>query len=141
MLIVSTTDKNKIMFVDRLSQPISFEGLNLSDKMFPTDIDAMIEYKNKAYIFIEVKYRDKEMSTGQRIAIERLVNDTGKNKWAIALLVNHSQNNTKQPVILRDCTVQALYYSKERKWRQPLINELKTDEAIFKFITQIKGRY
>ena len=42
-------------------------------KISPTDIDGFIEIGNEKFIFIECKYGDSELPTGQRIALERLV--------------------------------------------------------------------
>lgn len=100
----------------RFKQVISFENMKFGT-ITPTDIDGAIEYKNKAYIFIEVKYRDKELPFGQRLALERLVQDTGVRKKSLAIICEHNIENEEDSIIIADCIVRELYLSEERKWR------------------------
>lgn len=44
----------------------------------PTDLDGMIEYKNKCFIFYESKHKGANMKFGQQLAFERMINDHGK---------------------------------------------------------------
>ena len=66
--------ENLIKHPERASQVLEFSGI-LEPPYAPTDIDGLIEWKNKAYIIIECKYKEKQMSKGQQIAIERMIND------------------------------------------------------------------
>lgn len=103
----------------RAQQINDFSGL-LYGKITPTDIDGLIEYQDKAYVFIEVKYNGKDLPNGQRLAIKRLVDDTSKQgKVAIALVVNHEVADTSASVPVASCAVRELYYSKEKRWRAP----------------------
>lgn len=123
---------NTILNLDRFKQPVVFEGLNFGT-IYPTDIDGMIEYKNKAYVFFEVKYRGKDIPLGQRIALERLVVDTGKSKESIALVLDHEVSNASDGILVKDCTVRELYFSRERYWRQTKPRNLNAYEAIKQF--------
>lgn len=131
--------ENKIKHINRIRQPISFEGINFG-KMFPSDVDAMIEYRNKAYVIVEVKGEGAKVSAGQRIMLERLAIDTGANKDSIVLVVEHNVNNTMQPVRLEECIVRELFYSKENKWRLPKRQSLNVKDAMFDFILMIEAR-
>lgn len=103
----------------RASQVLDFAGI-LDNGMAPTDIDGLIEYKNSAYIIIEVKYRDKKMTKGQQIAIERMVQDFFKSgKRAVAILAEHSVANTQESVHVGGLRVRSIYYDAEQKWRMP----------------------
>jgi hypothetical protein len=42
-------------------------------KITPTDIDAFLDFGNKAFVFIESKFKGKALTGGQKIALERLV--------------------------------------------------------------------
>ena len=44
----------------------------------PSDVDFIIEYKNKLFIIGEMKHGDSEMPRGQEIALERLVDNIKK---------------------------------------------------------------
>ena len=56
---------------EKIQQIRDFSGLRFG-KIYPTDIDAFIEFKDKLFIFIEVKYGGGKLPTGQLLAIERL---------------------------------------------------------------------
>ena len=47
----------------RASQVLDFTGI-LPPPYAPTDIDGLVEWKNKAYVIIECKHGDKDMSLG-----------------------------------------------------------------------------
>jgi hypothetical protein len=52
------------------SQIIDFSGLRWGN-ITPTDIDGMIDFGNKLFVYMEFKYGDADMPDGQRIALER----------------------------------------------------------------------
>ena len=88
-----------------------------------TDVDGLIEYKNKAYIFFEVKYKDKKMSLGQRIALERLVNDISRlNKKAILLLCEHDVSDTNMSIDVSSCRVRGFFYDGDWYYPDEVIN-------------------
>lgn len=121
---------------DRARQIISFKGLKYG-KMSPTDLDCLIEYKNRAYIFIEVKCGSKELPLGQRLALERLVKDTSKGKRSIAMVCEHKVFNTEYEVLLKDTIVRKIYLDKECYWREPK-RRVNAKQAIEVFINQFR---
>jgi hypothetical protein len=118
-------------------QLILFNGMSYG-KLMPTDIDAMIEYKDKAFIFIEVKHINfKELPTGQRIALERLVlAGLGNNKRAVAIVATH---NTEADIILKDCPVDRIFFG--HHWVYPSSN-ITVGQLVDKLVKDIeeKGR-
>lgn len=74
---------------ERAKQGCDFTGLRY-DNITPTDIDAFIEYKDEAYIFIEAKLNDAEMAYGQKLALERLCDDLQKIKPTLLILITHN---------------------------------------------------
>lgn len=111
--------RGEIVNVARAQQINDFSGL-IYGKITPTDIDGMIEYKNKGYVFFEVKYKDKDLPFGQRLALERLVNDVStKDKKSIALIIEHYISDTNEGVPIAECYVREIYYCGEKKWRKP----------------------
>ena len=57
-----------------------YSGL-LYGKITPTDIDGFIDFQNRAFVVIEMKYADAKMPYGQRLALERLtdaIHSTGR---------------------------------------------------------------
>lgn len=131
-------DKNQIMFLERLSQPIEFKGMDIGRKMFPSDIDAIIEFKDKCYILYEVKYNGKDMSLGQKIMLERITGDLGRFKPCLTLLVGHNVQDAKTPVNLANTTVRAIYASSERKWRKTRPENRNTKEITMEFLDWIE---
>ena len=53
-----------VKYRERAKQIIDFTGLQW-DTITPTDIDGLIEYKNKAMVFMEFKHNDAQMPKGQ----------------------------------------------------------------------------
>ena len=95
----------------RAKQLISF------GKIPATDIDALIEYHDEGYIIIEVKYEGKEIKTGQKLALERMVKDTAEaGKKSIAVIADHRIKNSNEDVKLANCKVRKYYHHKQSEW-------------------------
>lgn len=71
----------------RARQIVDFRHL-LFGNITPTDIDGLIEYKNRCFLLIELKHMSKpEIDLGQRMALERLC--FGQSKPTMLLLGVH----------------------------------------------------
>ena len=96
-------NRGEIINIERARQINNFKNMRYG-KITPTDMDGLIEYHNKAYVFIEVKYGDKDLPFGQRLALERLVKDTSsKDKQSIAIVCEHQVDNTENQIDVADC--------------------------------------
>jgi hypothetical protein len=73
----------------RAKQGRDFTGLRHGN-ITPTDVDALIEYENKAYVFIEAKLSGVDMPYGQKLALERLCDDLQKIKPTLLVLITHN---------------------------------------------------
>ena len=125
--------KSKIKNPSRMKQLIDFRGLELDGGIYPTDIDGLIEYRNSEYILIEAKHNKAKVPTGQRIAMQRMVDDFTKDgKLAVAIVCEHNIDNAKEPIILSKCCVRELYYGGEHCWRPP-DRKMNLREAINSF--------
>lgn len=112
--------ETKIQNPERMKQLIDFKGLELDGGIYPTDIDGLVEYHNSEYILIEVKHRDAEVPYGQKLALQRMVDDfTRVGKKAIAVVCEHKIDDTNKPVIAAKCKVREIYYGGEHRWRPP----------------------
>lgn len=111
-----TYDKRgKIQYRERARQIIDFSGLQY-DKITPTDIDGLIEYKGKAYVFVEMKYSKAPIPYGQRLALERLVQDLTKSgKLATVFLCEHYVSDCEQDIDAKKTIVRSCYFN--NKWR------------------------
>lgn len=114
-------------------QLIDFQGLELDGGIYPTDLDALIEYHDAEYILIELKFEKAKVPYGQRLALQRMVDDfTKAGKRAIALVAEHYDSDPRKPVIAANCKVRELYYGEESCWRAPTF-ELTVRQAVDSF--------
>ena len=114
----------------KMQQLIDFQGCTLGEGIYPTDIDAIIEYRNSEYIIIESKFRDSPIPKGQRIALMRMVDDfTTAGKKAVLLVVTHHVKDPNEVIDLASCRVREIYYGCEKKWRKPE-RQITTHDAI-----------
>ena len=103
--------------IARRQQINDFSGLILG-RITPTDIDGVIEYKDKAYIFFEVKYKDTVLPYGQKLALQRLSDDVNKaGKKSIILIAQHDVQNTNDSIDVALCKVRNYYF--KNKWLVP----------------------
>ena len=122
----------KIVNINRARQLNDFDNI-MNGTLQPMDIDGFVEYNDLAYVFLEVKYLDKDLPARQRLAYERIVKDTSNTpdkKLSIAIVVEHSVSEWQEHVPISECNVRELYFSLDKKWRAPnfkcTFNELAT---------------
>jgi hypothetical protein len=68
------------------TQVRDFSGLRFGN-ITPTDIDGLIEYKDKGYVLIETKYKDAKLPRGQELALERLCDNLQSAKKPTLLII------------------------------------------------------
>lgn len=108
-------------------------------KLCLTDFDAVMEYRDIAWILFEVKHGNKPVPTGQRIAIERFVKDTQRSgKLAVATVVEHYVDNPARDIYLRDCLVRSVYASGELVWRPPK-HPMTARKLLFDYIDYVEA--
>ena len=104
----------------RARQLIRFDGMAFDGNKGFTDIDAMMDYRGRAWLMFEVKGEGVGLTTGQRILAENFVGmarDAGR--YAVVAVVEHHVNDCSQDVLLADCDVRELYDSTGMEWRKP----------------------
>lgn len=127
--------RGEIYNVERKQQINDFSNM-LYGTITPTDIDGLIEYKNLAYIFFEVKYKDTELPLGQKIALERLIIDLNKaNKPSICIIAMHFVSDVKVKIDVSTCIVRKIFDMNFR-WRDPKYKTVK--KTIEKFIDYVE---
>lgn len=78
-----------------------------------SDIDGLIDCHGKGWILFECKYGDCLPPTGQRMLIEKFVDDMQEaGVPAVAMICSHGE---EERVLLKDCAVTAIYT--EKRWR------------------------
>lgn len=131
---MNTNDgRGKIKHIERAQQINNFEQLRYGN-ITPTDIDGLIEYKNKAYVIFEIKYQEARAPYGQKLAMERFVDDvTSNRKQAVAFICEHQVHNTNNSVNAAECMVRELYMKPYGCWK-PMKKPMNLKEAIDIFI-------
>jgi hypothetical protein len=115
------------------TQVRNFSGLRYGN-ITPTDIDGMIEYKNKLYIFIETKFGNAELPFGQRLAFERLCDDLQKVKPTLLIIASHNSNGD---IDVAKTTVTSYRYRGVWKTQN---QQRSTGELIAWFIASIENK-
>ena len=108
-------------------QLIHFDGMvynrsgkpDSTGKISPTDIDGCMELNDKAWLIYEVKRVGTDISTGQRIALERLTEDLAKTgKYVICIIGEHNAKSANDLIYLKDCKVRQMKIG-SKPWREP----------------------
>lgn len=125
--------QSRINHPQRAKQLIDFAGLSIDGYIYPTDIDGLIEYKDSEYILFEVKHGSAEVPFGQKLALQRMVDDFTKvGKSAVVFICEHTVHDAEKPVIAAWCKVREIYYGGEKQWRKP-DREISVREAVNMF--------
>ena len=103
---------------NQIKQGIDFTGVQ-NGNIHPTDIDAVLEFNNEALILIEAKRVGNEISTGQRLVLERIC-DSWHTRKSIALFVTHTIEDTSELIRLDECKVYKYYHN--HKWHSSVDN-------------------
>ena len=98
----------------RAEQIVDFSDLRFG-KITPTDIDALIEYKNTCFLLVELKHHSKPViDLGQRLALERIA--LGMIKPTLVLHAVHSEP-VERDINAATCVVHRYYW--QGRWRAP----------------------
>lgn len=106
----------------RSKQLLRFEGFGFDNKELKsvgaTDIDAIVDVRDKILIVFEVKLEGKQVPKGQRYVLQRLVEDAKKaNKHSIAIVLDHDIEDPIQDVFLANLIVREVYSSEDLRWK------------------------
>ena len=134
-MIYSNENRGIIQNRERSRQIIDFSSIRY-DNITPTDSDGEIEYHDKAWVFIEIKYRDTGLPYGQRLAFERKVNDLCKaNKQVICIVAEHYVDNPLEDIDAQKCIVREIYYN--NKWHQYKDKNVFLDDLVQRFLNYV----
>jgi hypothetical protein len=114
----------------RASQIRDFSKL-LIGKITPTDLDMLIEYHDKCFVFCETKYDGAPLPFGQSLALERLC-DVCESAGKVSILFITTHNTQIDEVIDMGMTVVTAYRFKF-KW-QPVEKTVLLKDAVRSFI-------
>ena len=99
----------------RAAQIRDFQGMRFGN-ITPTDIDAVIDFGGKAYVFIETKVRGTPLPLGQRLLLERLCDDlNSEHVEALVLIAEHSTPAANNILVATAKVCE--YRNAERQWK------------------------
>jgi len=101
--------------IKRASQINNFKDLlrpsliSKNKTITPTDIDGLIDYGGRAFVYIEGKMRTKQTEQGQRMALENVISSHAKaGHPAMAVIFEHD-TTADQQVYVAHCFVRGIY--------------------------------
>ena len=106
-------NRGSIINKDVARQLREYKGIRYGN-ITPTDIDGFIEYHNNAYIFIELKLGNAVMSSGQRLAFERLTDDLEYRKPTLFIIASHNAYDPNEDIDAANAYVTE--YRFKREW-------------------------
>ena len=129
--MIPDDERGKIHNLARYKQPVEFEGVRYG-KITPTDIDGLIEYRNRVFVFYELKLRGKTIDHGQKIAFQNIVDGLhGDGKFAILFKCEHDVIDTDEIVDAATSEVTSVYWN--QKWTKPKKPQISLREATDSF--------
>jgi len=124
-------NRGKIQHRGRSRQINDLSGLRFG-KITPTDIDIFIDFHDRIFIFIEVKYGENTLPHGQRLALERLCDAAHKaGKKSMVIITRHNVSNFNDDVDVGRLMVCEYRYN--QAWREPK-EPITVKQAIDRFI-------
>lgn len=127
-------EKTAIKRLDRIGQVIDFRSLRFGgDTTMPTDLDGFIDFGNKAFVFIELKYNDADMPVGQSLALERLCDAVSKSGIKTMVIKASHLSNIDEAIDCGNCLVSKLRINGQ--WR-PIIKKVSVRKVIEWFLTE-----
>ena len=104
--------RGEIVNRNRARQILDFSSMLFDYKITPTDIDGLIEYRNRCFIFFEVKYKNGDEIApflfGQRLALERIIDNL--DKPAILFVASHVIANSDNAINAAECIIELYYW-------------------------------
>jgi hypothetical protein len=101
----------------RAAQLLAFDGLEWG-KIRPTDLDISLDFKQRLFVFGELKQSHASLTVGQRIHLEGLVKGLkAGNRDAVAFLAKHDTPDTEHDVHVAQATVVSFFDGVQ--WKPP----------------------
>lgn len=125
-------ERGKIHNRARAKQLRDFSGLCFGN-ITATDIDGLIEYHNRGYIIIELKWADTPVAFGQQLALERLTDTlTRAGKPTLCIISSHTNNNPDQDIDVANSLVTSFRLG--GKWHEATGKGFTTKKLVERFI-------
>jgi hypothetical protein len=100
------TEDRRIKDEQLASQILAFDGMKYGNCR-PTDIDLFIDFGGKMFVYGEAKHFPSNLTTGQRRALEEVVNNAEIPVYAI--MFHHHAAREDRQIPVKDCKVYSYY--------------------------------
>lgn len=97
-----------IKYKDRFKQSIDFSGVG-SDKIHPTDIDAILEFNDRYLFMFEVKLKGVEVPVGQKLALERIADSWEETKGPAFVVYCEHNTDPSEIIQITNCYTKSFY--------------------------------
>lgn len=118
---------------DYITQIKDFSKLRIGT-ITPTDIDGLIEYKNRAFILFELKHGRGTVRGGQRLALERVIDALAISRPAVCFVCNHTCSGDIDVARVTVCE-----FRYQSKWWPG--QNISLTEYVHRFLNKIQGVY
>jgi hypothetical protein len=121
--------RGKAHHLARYKQVIDYSGLLFERGITPTDIDGLLDFGGKLFVFLELKLKGTNLPYGQRLALERVCDGlAGPQVLSVVLVAGHN-TPTGQEIRAAEATV--VEYRWRQEWNHPK-REINVRQAIEK---------
>jgi hypothetical protein len=103
--------------MERLKQPLSFEGLDLGNGRSPTDFDMVVDIAGEFWAVGECKVKGNPLGKGQRSAIEHACQNHRKAGVVVLGFVFEHTVPPEEKIVAADCKVIEVWVN--GTWRPP----------------------
>lgn len=128
--------RGDVYFPERYAQQRDYSGLRFGN-ITPTDIDGLIEYKNRAYVIVELKMAGSDVPPGQLLALERLHDDLMCNGKKVLCIIAHHQTPLREKIDV--CQALVTQYRFAHRW-QKVAGDITTGALIERFLNYVDER-
>jgi len=87
----------------------------------PSDIDGVIDFQNKAFVFLELKFSGAKMSFGQRLMYERICDACETGGVPSIVIVADHKSGRDEMIAVHDLPVIQIRF--QRKWFRPQVSD------------------
>lgn len=137
MLNMNITQPGVIRHRTRSLQVNDFRNLRYG-KITPTDIDGVLEFNGKLFIFIEAKFIGTPIGRGQELFLERITDSlTFKpQRFAYAIIADH-HHPSDEDVDFSNMTVRTI--RQNGRWKPPMQRGLTVRQAIDRMVSAVEN--
>lgn len=115
-------------------QATNFTGLRWKQKLMPTDVDGVMEFADKLFIFLESKFGETPMPYGQKLALERITDAIGESgRPSFCLLASHVSGKGEDVYLAKSIVTMVRHDKKWEKLKKEMTVKQVMDELLKKY--------